>query len=91
MSQEGNKVFFEELRDSYLSEKHDFVWNWADILETSQIPKDVAVKDFVHYIAYNLSHNILHGPLPRHLHNRMILDSNNIWSKRYVQYLEGKE
>lgn len=95
--QEGNKVFFEELRDSYLKQKHDFVWSWNDILEISQSPNkintppEVAVKDFVHYIAYNLSHNILHGPLPHHLHNRMILDSNNTWSKRYVEYLEGRD
>ena len=61
MNQEGNKVFFEELRDSYLNEKHEFVWSWSEILENSKSPNKVnispetAVKDFVHYIAYNLS------------------------------------
>jgi len=81
------RAFFEELRDCYLNEKHEFIWEWERI-ETSTQPED-STKNFVYYIAFNLSKNILHGPLPSHLHSRMVLEKN-IWGKKYCDFLEGK-
>jgi hypothetical protein len=78
------RAFFEELRDCYLNEKHDFVWDWDQVSS-----KEESTKDFVYYIAFNLSKNILHGPLPAHLHSRMILDKN-AWGKKYCEFMEGK-
>jgi hypothetical protein len=81
------RAFFEELRDCYLNEKQEFIWNWDQV---SSPDKDQQLtKDFVYYIAFNLSKNILHGPLPSHLHSRMVLD-NNIWGKKYCEFMEGK-
>ena len=80
------RTFFGELRDFYLKDKHEFVWDWEQV---SINTKDDTKRDFVYYIAYNLSKNILHGPLPSSLHARMVFDKN-VWSKRYFEYLEGK-
>jgi hypothetical protein len=78
------KEFFEELKDCYIKEKQDFNWNWNLVSDDLK-----GVEDFVYYIAFNLSKNILHGPLPNHIHTRMVLEKNN-WSKKYIEYLEGK-
>jgi len=78
--------FFNELKDQYSKEKQNFPWSWDDI---GKEPDKSTTKDFVYYIAYNLGKNILHGPLPSHLHSRMIFDKN-MWTKRYVNFLEGK-
>lgn len=75
--------FFNELRDCYSREKQGFPWSWKDMGDRD------STRDFVYYIAFNLGKNILHGPLPNNLHSRMILDKN-MWSERYVRFLEGK-
>jgi len=77
---EDLESFFNDLKECYVKERQEFNWNFEKIGDD---------ESFLHYMAYNLSHNILHGPLPDHLHSRMILESNE-WSKKYVQYLEGK-
>lgn len=79
--------FFEELRDCYLKERQNFNWRWGDIIAKNK--NDIVSKNFVYYIAYNFSKNVIHGPLPGHIHSRMVLD-NNLWSKKYIEYLEGK-
>lgn len=90
------KEFYDELKNCYLKENQKFNWDWTAIEKLSnnseiisQKPDNV-MKDFLHYIAFNLSKNILHGPLPNHIHARMVLDSDTQWGKRYVEYLEGK-
>jgi hypothetical protein len=85
--EEELRVFFEELKDFHLKEKHEFVWDWGQMLKNTK--EQGETRDFVYYIAYNLSKNILHGPLPSSLHSRMVFDTN-VWSKRYFDYLEGK-
>jgi hypothetical protein len=82
------RAFFDELKDCYLNEKHDFIWEWEQVCSSSDSKRESA-KDFVYYIAFNLSKNILHGPLPSHLHSRMILESNK-WGKKYCEFMEGK-
>lgn len=77
--------FFEELKEVYVREKQDFVWDW-DVISKS---KNSSNKDFLHWVAFNLSKNVLHGPLPDHIHARMIFETDK-WTKRYVDYLEGK-
>jgi hypothetical protein len=76
--------FFEELREQYTKEKQNFPWTWDGIKSDEK-----KTKDFVYYIAYNLGKNILHGPLPAHLHSRIIFDKN-MWIDKYVNFLEGK-
>ena len=76
-SKEELKAFFEELKEFHLKGKHDFIWDWDQIVDADEIS---VTRDFVYYIAFNLSKNILHGPLPRSLHSRMVFDSN-AWSK----------
>ncbi len=78
---EDLKSFFEELRDCYKEEKRDFVWEWEDVAKSS---KDVG--SFVCFIAYNLSRDVLHGPLPDYLHSRMVFEKNR-WTKEYFNYL----
>jgi hypothetical protein len=73
--------FFEELRDIYVKESQEFNWDARDV-EIS------GGEELLSYMAFNLSKNILHGPLPDSLHNRMILSSSN-WSRLYVEYLES--
>lgn len=82
---EDLQCFFSELRDQYSKERQNFPWSWVEV----QSDQD-QTKKFVYFIAYNLSKNILHGPLPSHLHSRMILDKNT-WSQRYVDFLEGRK
>jgi hypothetical protein len=87
---EGNPMedlqsFFNELKEHYFKEKQNFPWTWEGVDSDN-----ATTRNFVYYIAYNLSKNILHGPLPSHLHSRMIFDNRNMWSERYVKFLEGK-
>jgi len=77
---EDLKKFFEELQDCYVKEKREFPWDWERVEE---LPN---AEEFVHYIAYNLSHDVIHGPLPAHLHNRMVLEGGG-WTKSYLDYL----
>lgn len=79
-----DQKFFEELKDCYVKEKQEFNWNWDLVVDNKN-----KTMDFLYYIAFNLSKNILHGPLPDHIHTRMVLEKNN-WSKKYIEYLEGK-
>jgi hypothetical protein len=76
------KSFFEELKDCYSKQGQNFNWDWNSLVKdlNSNSPKIL-----LHYIAFNLSKNIIHGPLPSHLHARMVLDNTN-WSKQYVEY-----
>jgi hypothetical protein len=84
------KSFFEELKNFYEQSHQEFIWTWDQINEQNIWKKKNVVQDFVYYIAYNLSKNVIHGPLPSHLHTRMIFGPNNDWSKKYIEYLEGK-
>jgi hypothetical protein len=77
--------FFEELKSCYLKEKQNFNWEF----DTFSKSGEELTKEFLHYIAYNFSKNVIHGPLPSSIHSRMILE-NNRWSKKYVEYLESK-
>lgn len=79
---EDLEILFNELKNYYAKEKQNFNFKFSN-------HDDKNMKDYVYYIAYNLSKNIMHGPLPNHLHTRMVLD-NNHWSKKYIEYLEGK-
>jgi hypothetical protein len=89
------KMFFEELKDCYVKEKQSFNWEWEQIAKPTAVIANPPYKsiescrEFVYYIAYNLGKNILHGPLPSHLHSRMILE-NSKWGKKYCEFLEGK-
>ena len=90
---ENLEYFFNELKEHYSKEKQNFPWTWESVLGFGDKSLNCRVGDtraFVHYIAYNLSKNILHGPLPSHLHSRMILEEKNMWSENYVKFLEGK-
>lgn len=82
---ESDKDFFEELKRCYLREKCDFSWDW-DYLNNKGEVDEVFVDEVLFYLAFNLSKNILHGPLPDHLHNRMAFNTNE-WSKAYFEYL----
>jgi hypothetical protein len=73
--------FFKELKECYSKEGAAFVWDWEEITSVS---KDARM--FVYFIAYNLAHNVLHGPLPDYLHSRMVFE-NNRWTKEYFSYL----
>jgi len=89
------KKFYEELKDCYIKQNQRFNWDWETIEKLSKNSHLISqksenvMKDFLYYIAFNLSKNILHGPLPNHIHTRMVLDQNN-WCKKYVEYLEAK-
>jgi hypothetical protein len=95
---EDLEYFFNELKEHYSKEKQNFPWTWESVLgfggKSTELAKALgscgATRTFVYYIAYNLSKNILHGPLPSHLHSRMILENKNTWSEKYVKFLEGK-
>jgi len=82
------KDFFEELKACYNREKQDFSWEWEYLKE---VTKEYSLKEYLFFIAFNYSKNIIHGPLPNNLHSRMVLEYNNIWSKRYINYLENKD
>lgn len=75
------KSFFDELKDCYDKEGVNFSFDWSEIKKYSTNPTA-----FVYYIAYNLSKNVLHGPLPDHLHSRMIFEKNR-WTKEYFKHV----
>jgi hypothetical protein len=82
----NEKIFFEELKKLYEKENQNFPWNWEEI----QSKDENVSRDFIFFIAYNLSKNILHGPLPNKIHTRMMLETENKWSKKYSEYMLGK-
>jgi len=77
---EDCKAFFEDLKKYYDRENRDMSWKWEDLSLISDS------RLILSYLAFNLSKNVLHGPLPEHLHNRMALDANQ-FSKAYFEYL----
>lgn len=83
--------FFKELKRGYERERQDFVWDWEELLKTSEsknLPPDYdMMTDYVCFIAYNLAKNVLHGRLPKNLHARMMFEKNE-WAKRYAIFLE---
>lgn len=90
---EDLESFFNELKEQYSKEKQNFPWSWENVCTAKSAygvldSDDSTTRNFVYYIAYNLGKNILHGPLPSHLHSRMILNKN-MWSEMYVKFLEG--
>lgn len=83
------EVFFRALKVQYAKEGREFVWDWEMLEEISEgrsSPPGMT-SEMVHFIAYNLAKNVMHGPLPSHLHSRMIFDRGD-WSRRYVEFLE---
>lgn len=78
---EYRKEFFDDLKDCYRRENQEISWTWDEMASS-------ASEDILFYLAFNLSKNILHGPLPERLHNRMVLESNN-FCKSYFKYLSG--
>lgn len=86
------EVFFRELKQQYVKERQEFVWDWGLLKEISEsknaMSKQEMLSEMVYFIAYNLAKNVMHGPLPSHLHSRMIFDKGD-WSRRYVEFLEG--
>lgn len=76
-----SKAFFDDLKALYAKEKREFHWDWDSV--GSNPDKEQVLS----YLAYNFSKSVIHGPLPDHLHNRMVLASDNEWSKAYVEYL----
>lgn len=77
------QTFFNELRECYKSQRSEFYWTWEEISN-----KNEDVEDFVYYIAFHLSKDILHGPLPDDLHSRMVFTKNK-WAAKYIKYLSG--
>lgn len=84
------ETFFRELKQQYAKERQEFVWEWKELEKISKgrhATPDM-LSEMVHFIAYNLSKNLMHGPLPGHLHARMMFDKGD-WSRRYVEFLEN--
>jgi hypothetical protein len=81
--------FFEELKEIYVREKQDFVWKWESVTKNIANKSPAGTRDFLHWVAFNLSKNVLHGPLPDHIHARMVFEKDK-WTKKYIDYLEGK-
>lgn len=83
--------FFRELKDCYIKERQDFVWDWAGVKEVAaskNLPPDVdMLADYVCFIAYNLAKNVFHGRLPDRLHARMMFEKSD-WVHKYVDFLE---
>jgi hypothetical protein len=81
---EDLEQFFKDLKSCYSKEGREIQWDW-DII----VVKDKNdMESMLFYMAFNLSKSSLHGPLPDHLHNRMML-SENEWSKAYFKYLDS--
>jgi len=74
--------FFMELKSQYAKERSPFLWEWP----ISADPKDA--EEMVRFMAFNLAKNVMHRPLPGHLHSRMILKPGEEWGKKYVDFLE---
>lgn len=79
---EDRKEFFDELERCYAKEGKGMQWTWESLKEKEDMDA------ILFYSAFSLSKNMLHGPLPDHLHNRMML-SENEWCRAYFRYLEG--
>lgn len=79
---EDRRSLFEELKRCYLKEGREMQWTW----ESLEGKEDIDYLLF--YMAFSLGKNVLHGPLPDSLHNRMML-SDNVWCRAYVEYLGG--
>jgi hypothetical protein len=79
---EDSKVFFEDIKNYYEKESRDISWCWEDLSTMAD------ARSILFYLAFNLSKNVMHGPLPQHLHNRMALESHQ-FSKAYFDYLGG--
>lgn len=77
-----SKTFFDDLKKHYSSANREMSWDWSDL--ASKPDREL----ILFYLAFNLSKNVIHGPLPQHLHNRMALETNQ-FSKAYFIYLEG--
>lgn len=78
------RLFFEDLKRLYLSEKRDIQWNWEELESSSNLDNVLS------YLAYSFSKSVIHGPLPDNIHNRMVLGSGK-WRKAYSEYLKGPE
>ena len=65
---EDSKVFFEDVKSCYERESHNISWQWED-LESNENGEFI-----LFYLAFNLSKNVIHGPLPDYLHNKMVLE-----------------
>lgn len=76
------KALFEDIKSYYEKESRDISWRWEDLASNN------ACESILFYLAFNLSKNVIHGPLPQQLHNRMALDTNQ-FSKAYFDYLDG--
>lgn len=78
---EFSREFFEDIKDCYKRENQDISWTWEEMQSNGS-------EDTLFYLAFNLSKNIMHGPLPDRLHNRMTLQPNQ-FAKAYFNYLGG--
>lgn len=63
------ELFFEKIKDVYGKENCKIDWSWEDIKQQDN-------EELIFYLALNLSKNIIHGPLPKELHNRMAFENN---------------
>ena len=81
------KAFFDDLKRYYSSENREMSWDWRDL---ESVASESDRESILFYLAFNLSKNVIHGPLPQHLHNRMALEINE-FSKAYFNYLESHE
>lgn len=79
---EDRRDFFEELKKCYAREGGEMQWTWESLKEKE------GMDSILFYMAFSLGKNMLHGPLPDHLHNRMVL-SDNEWCRAYLRYLES--
>lgn len=76
---EDRRDFFDELERCYAKEGRGLPWTWESLEGKDMDP-------ILFYLAFSLSKNMLHGPLPDQLHNRMVL-SDNEWCRAYLRYL----
>lgn len=73
--------FFMDLKDQYAKERSPFLWEWP--VSTNRLDAE----EMVRFLAFNLAKNVMHGPLPGHLHSRMILKPGEEWGRKYVEFL----
>lgn len=81
---EDRRDFFDELKKCYLKEGKDMWCSWESLNEKGDEDMDA----ILFYMAFSLGRDVLHGPLPDRLHNRMVL-SDNGWCRAYIRYLAG--
>ena len=75
------EAFFRDLKKQYEKERSPFIWEWPITSSAED------AEEMVRFIAFNLAKNIMHGPLPGHLHSRIILHPGREWGKKYVEFL----